>query len=344
MNRLTSEEIQLAQDALTRSNKVVIVSHYNPDGDAMGSSLAIYHYCKGKGKDVHVILPNLFPSFLNWMPGADNIVVAAQHADKARKLFAEADLMFVVDMNAPSRFGSAFEECITDSKAFKILIDHHVSPIIDCNVKLSETQTTSTCELVYNFLFDELCDKEALTLDIAECIYVGMITDTGSLSYMCNHPETYLAISELMKKGVDGEAIHRKVYDNYSESRLRLLGLLLSQRLKIMNDYATSYSYLTKEDLIDNNFHIGDTEGFVNYGLSVGTVKFTAFFTERDNRIRVSFRSKGDFDVNKFARKHFDGGGHKNASAAYHYDTLENTMAYFEEVLKEYKDELTAQK
>lgn len=341
MNRLTEEEIQLAQDAIARSGNVVIVSHYNPDGDAVGASLALYHYCKGKGKNVHVILPNPFPSFLGWMPGADQIVVADHHAVTARKLFADAELMFVVDMNAPSRYGAAFESCITDSKAFKILIDHHLFPSIECNVKLSTTLTTSTCELVYNFLFDELRDKEALTRDIAECIYVGMITDTGSLSYMCNDPETYVVISELMRTGVDGEYIHRQVYDNYSESRLRLLGLLLSQRLKIMNEYATSYSYLTKKDMTDNGYRIGDTEGFVNYGLSVGTVRFTAFFTERDNRIRVSFRSKGDFDVNKFARKHFDGGGHKNASAAYHYDTLENTMAYFEEVLKEYKDELT---
>lgn len=342
MNRLTSEEIQLAKDALIQSNNVVIVSHYNPDGDAMGSSLALYHYCKQMGKNVHVILPNSFPSFLKWMPGADSIVIAEHHARTARKLFAEADLLMVVDMNAPSRFGETFESCITDSKAIKILIDHHLAPSIECNVKFSETKTTSTCELVYNFLFEELGDTEALTLDIAQCIYVGMITDTGSLSYMCNDPDTYLVLSALMKTGVDGEAIHRKVYDNYSESRLRLLGLLLSQRLKIMGEYATSYTYLTQKDLKDNGYCIGDTEGFVNYGLSVGTVKFTAFFTERDNRIRVSFRSKGEFDVNKFARKHFNGGGHKNASAAYHYDTLENAIAYFEEVLKEYEEELTA--
>lgn len=341
MNRLSPEEIQLAKDAIARSNNVIIVSHYNPDGDAIGSSLALYHYFKGKGKNVHVILPNPFPSFLEWMPGSQDIVIAEHHARKAEQLFDEADLMMVVDMNAPNRFGEKFSHCIAEEKAFTILIDHHLNPNIQCDVKLSTPKTTSASELVFNFLFDELAEKEALTLEIAQCIYVGMITDTGSLSYVCNDYHTYLVLSELMKTGVDGEYIHRQVYDNYTESRIRLLGLLLSQRLKIMHEYATSYSYLSLNDLSSLHYQMGDTEGFVNYGLSMGSVKFTAFFTERDGRIRVSFRSKGDFDVSIVARKHFQGGGHKNASAGYHYDTLENTMAYFEEILKEYKDELT---
>jgi len=173
---------------------------------------------------------------------------------------------------------------------------------------------------------------------------VGMITDTGSLSYMCNRPQTYQILNELMKKGVDGERIHREIYDNYSESRIKLLGLCLGQRLVIMRKMSTSYMYLTKEDLKNNNYVVGDTEGFVNYGLSMRGIQFTALFIERENRIRISFRSKGNFDVSRFARTHFDGGGHKNASAAYFYGTLEGAIEAFKTALEQYKAELLPEK
>lgn len=340
MNLFTSSKIAQVQAKLKTARKIAVISHFNPDGDAVGSSLALYQYFSQEGYEVKVVLPNPVSEFLRWMPGMENAIIAERAMRTAEKALKEADILFVVDMNASHRSGTALQESIDKCQAFKVLIDHHLSPVFDCNVMFSTTNTTSTCELVYQFLVKIAGSKEKLSADVATCIYVGMITDTGSLSYMCNNPKTYLIMGELMRKGIDGEAIHRKVYDNYNESRLKLLGLCLSQRLKVMRPISTTYMYVTLNDLKENKYVVGDTEGFVNYGLSLKGIQFTAFFTEREDRIRVSFRSKGNFDVNLFARKHFNGGGHKNASAASCYDTLENTLKYFEEVMKEYVDVL----
>ncbi len=338
MTLFAKSKINEVKAALKNAKKIAIVTHFNSDGDAVGSSLALYQYFSQEGFEVNVIFPNPVPHFLTWIPGMDKAIIAERALKTAKKALQEADILFVVDMNAAHRSGVAMEEPIKNSSAFKILIDHHLSPNLDCNVMFSTTKTTSTCELVYLFLEKMIDDKNKITTDVATCIYVGMITDTGSLSYMCNQPKTYMIISELMKKGIDGELIHRRIYDNYAESRIKLLGLCLSQRLKIMRNVSTTYMFLTKKDLDDNGYRIGDTEGFVNYGLSLKGIQFTAFFTERDDRIRISFRSKGNFDVNLFARQHFNGGGHKNASAAFCYDTMENAIKKFEKVMESYHE------
>lgn len=341
MSLFTSAKIGKVAEKLKTTRKIAIISHFNPDGDAVGSSLALYQFFTRQGFEVTVVLPNPVSAFLRWMPGMEEVIIAEKSMGKAKRALEQADMLFVVDMNASHRSGAALEPAIDSCKAFKVLIDHHLSPVFDCDVMFSTTKTTSSCELVYQFLSKIATSKEQITATVATCIYVGMITDTGSLSYMCNNPKTYLIISELMKKGIDGESIHRRVYDNYNESRIKLLGLCLSQRLKVMRPISTTYMYLTMKDLKDNGYVVGDTEGFVNYGLSLKGIQFTAFFTEREDRIRVSFRSKGNFDVNQFARKHFNGGGHKNASAAFWYDTLENTLKYFEKVMKEYREILS---
>lgn len=331
-------DILKARLAIAKAKKIAIVTHYNPDGDAIGSSLALYNFMENEGKKVNIITPNRFPDFLAWMPGSEYIIKEQDNGKLAEKVLKEADLLFIVDMNAPHRAGKVLESQIVQSKAYKILIDHHIHPEIDCDIMYSRTQTTSASELVYKFLYKYLkYGKEKLSLAIAQCLYVGIITDTGSLTYSCNYPETYAIIHQLIKKGVDGEDIHRLVYDNYSENRMRLLGLLLSRRMKVMNNKSTSYTYLTAEDLEENNYTPGDTEGFVNYGLSISGINFTAFFSDRSNRIHVSFRSKGSFDVNQFARKHFNGGGHRNAAAADYYGSLEDAIAHFERVLDEYE-------
>lgn len=336
---MKKKDILALRSALADTKKITIVSHYNPDGDAVGSSLALLHFFQAQGFEVHIVLPNNFPDFLKWMPGSEQIIIAENEKLKAKQAVKEADMLFITDMNAPHRSGKIVEHAIVNSKAFKVLIDHHLSPDIDAEVKFSTIKTSSSCELVYRFLFDYLKGKELLTLDIARCIYVGIITDTGSLTYSCNDPKTYQILSRLIRKGVDGEAIHRLVYDNYGESRIHLLGLSL-RRMQIKEEYATAYMYLSTQDLKENGYKVGDTEGFVNYGLSVKTVQFAAIFIQRGDKVRISFRSKGNFDVNQFARKHFNGGGHRNASAAYHADTLDNTIAYFESILPQYQDEL----
>lgn len=338
---METSDLHTIHTQLSQSKKIAIVSHYNPDGDAIGSSLALYHFFKGQDYDVQVVIPNPFPDFLKWMPASETILIADQNKTEAKKAISEADLLFVVDMNAPYRSGILLENAIIKSKAFKILIDHHIDPDIESNIMYSFPGSSSTCELIYRFLFNDLHYEDSLlSLDMAKCLYVGIITDTGSLTYSSNDPGTYTILSRLIGKGVDGEKIHRLIYDNYDESRLRLLGLSLSERLTVMPEYATAYIYLSKKDLKDYHYKIGDTEGFVNYGLSMKSVQFAVIFIQRDKRVRISFRSKGNFDVNQFARLYFNGGGHKNASAAYYHDTLENTISYFESLLPKHKEEL----
>lgn len=332
---MEKQDIQKVRTALLATRKIAIVFHFNPDGDALGSALALYHYFKDDGFEVSMISPNLFPSFLNWMEGSDQIIIAQQHPKKAVKALMEADMLFIVDMNAPHRAGADLEKAIVQSKAFKILIDHHVEPDIECQVMYSTPKTSSASELVYNFLYQHLSPDRTFTRPIAEALYVGIITDTGSVTYACDNPCTYDVLKQLIAAGINGESIHRKVYDNYTESRIRLLGLTLSQRLKIMPEQGASYMYLTHDDLVQHHYKIGDTEGFVNYGLSLSSVHYTAFFTERDSRIRVSFRSKGQVDVNMFARKYFNGGGHHNAAGAFYDGSIEDALAHFEKAVIE---------
>jgi len=332
---LKKQEIQNIKTVLATAKKITVVFHFNPDGDAVGSALALYHYFKDLNYEVTIISPNLFPSFLNWMKGSEDILIAQQHLVEARKAIKEADMLFIVDMNAPHRAGQDIENTIIQYDGFKVLIDHHVQPDINCNVMYSTPQTSSASELVYNFLYRYLTPIKPITLAVAEALYVGIITDTGSVSYACDNPSTYLVLNKLIKAGVNGETVHRRVYDNYTESRMRLLGLALSQRLKVLPEYSASYIHLSKRDLLANNYQIGDTEGFVNYGLSIDSVKFTALFTERDNRIRISLRSKGTFDVNLFARKYFNGGGHRNAAGAFFLGSMHDAIEHFEEAVKE---------
>ena len=340
LRTLKKKEIELLKTRLVQNANIAIISHHNPDGDAVGSSLALYHFLKEIGCNPTVVLPNPFPDFLGWMPGSKEVVIAEREEAKAAQLVEKADIIFVLDMNAPHRAGKFLEPLIIQSNAFKVLIDHHVNPEIDCQAMLSDTKACSTCELLYHFIFDHIEYTGALTCNMAQCIYTGIITDTGSLTYSCNSPRTYIILSELIKAGINGEEIHRLIYDNYEESRIHLLGLSLSDRLKVLPEYATAYINLSQQDLKEHHYRIGDTEGFVNYGLTMKSVQFAAIFIQREDRVRISFRSKGNFDVNHFARTHFNGGGHRNASAAYHQDTLENTIAYFESLLPQYQEVL----
>jgi phosphoesterase RecJ-like protein len=332
--------INTVKEQLSKAKKIVIISHYNPDGDAVGSSLALFHFFRHQGLNARVIMPNPFPDFLNWMPGSNHVLIGYKHLNTAKRMIEEADVLFVVDMNAAHRSGRDLEESIIKSPAFKVLIDHHPNPDLACHYQYSTTKTTSTCELIYNFMAKRLKQKSDITLEAARCIYTGMITDTGSLSYACNRPDTYRILANITQLGVDGEEIHRLVYDNYSESRMKLLGLSLCERMDVLPKYATSIIHLSLKDLADYGYKVGDTEGFVNYGLSIKTVVFTAFFIQRNDRIRISFRSKGQFDVGQFAAKHFGGGGHRNASAANFYGSLDDAIAEFKRFLPQYQDEI----
>jgi bifunctional oligoribonuclease and PAP phosphatase NrnA len=337
---LQKSELTEIISILAASRKILITTHTNPDGDAIGSSLAMFGYLKKKGHAVSVMIPDPDPGFLQWMPFHSNILVFRDQREECLAAIADAEIIFSLDYNGLGRLGPA-EEFVRKSGAIRILIDHHRDPAGDFNHVLSIVETSSTCELVYDFI-DGCGDAGMIDSDIASCIYAGIITDTGSFSYSCNYEKTYLITADLYRKGIDGEHIHRLVYDTYSEGRLRLLGFSISEKLVVLQEFHTAYIYLSKEDLDRFNYRVGDTEDIVNYALSVEGINFAALFTERDGVVRISFRSKGKFSVNDIARKYFNGGGHVNAAGANSYASLEETVHIFEAMLPEYREKLTS--
>jgi len=322
------------RDLIGSSPDIVITTHYNPDGDAIGSSLALYLILNHLGCNAVVIVPNEYPSFLKWMPGNEKMMIYEDNAEQCDELIAKAKVLFSLDYNSMSRV-KHFTKQLQEAKATKILIDHHIDPSGEFDFTHSRINISSTCELLYEFIkglgFENEIDKE-----VAECLYVGIMTDTGSFSYACNYSQTYEITAILVNKGIDAEHIHRLVYDTYSENRMRLLGYCLSDRLVVRTKYKTAYIWLTQDDLTRFDHQIGDTEGVVNYALSIEGITLAALFTERNDRIRISFRSKGEFSVNEFARKHYAGGGHRNAAGGDSFISMKETLQKFEQLLPEY--------
>ncbi|MEZ5198513.1 MAG: bifunctional oligoribonuclease/PAP phosphatase NrnA [Bacteroidales bacterium] len=316
----------------------MLTSHSNPDGDALGSGLATYHFLKQMGHDVKFLVPNPYPDFLNWMPGQEDIIIYEKDREIADKLFGNAELLFSLDYNAPSRLGIA-EDAFKNAKGIKIMIDHHISPEIEAYDHICSTvDTSSTSELVFDFI--EAIDSNLLNIPIAECLYTGIMTDTGSFSYACNSEKTFLTASILVKTGMDCVRINRMVYNTYSEGRLRLLGYALSEKLKVFPELSTAYISLSRDELNRFNYQVGDTEGLVNYALSIKGIKLAALFTERKDKIRISFRSVGGFSVNDLARKYFEGGGHKNAAGGDSYLPMDKTLEKFEKLIITFKNDL----
>ena len=331
---MDSVQFNIIRNQLAASSEIIITTHYNPDGDAIGSSLALYLILRRLGYKVSVIIPNDYPAFLKWLPGTKDINIYENNEAACDTLIRKADIIFCLDYNALNRV-KLFSEKLLDSKATKILIDHHPDPSDEFDFMHSRISISSTCEMLYEFFtglgYDNQIDK-----DIAECLYVGIMTDTGSFSYACNYSQTYEIAASLIKQGIDAEQIHRTVYDTYSENRMRLLGYCLSDRLIVNLKYKTAYIWLTLNDLARFNHQVGDTEGVVNYALSIEGITLAALFTERNDRIRISFRSKGEFSVNEFARKHYAGGGHRNAAGGDSFLGIAETLQQFEELLKIY--------
>lgn len=320
-------------ELIKEPKRIVIISHVNPDGDALGSSLALYNILIQEKHQVSVVTPNEYPSFLAWMKGSKTVLVYTKETAKAAKAMQQADIIFCLDFNDARRMDVAMDE-YTGSKAFKILVDHHLDPAVFTDLTISKSEISSTAELIYELVL-ALNKKHLIKKDVAECLYTGIVTDTGSFSYSCNYVATYLIISELFKLGIDGEQIHRLVYDTYSEDRMRLLGYCLSEKLKVFQKYGTAYISLTKEDLKRFNFQVGDTEGVVNYALSIEGISVAVLFMEREGYIKLSLRSKGNISVETIARKYYDGGGHHNASGGSSYVDMEHTLKEFEKLLPE---------
>ncbi|NTW25466.1 MAG: bifunctional oligoribonuclease/PAP phosphatase NrnA [Lentimicrobium sp.] len=338
MQKFNPDTLNSVKQLLDVPAEIVVTSHYNPDGDALGSALALSRYLRKKGHKVTTIIPNDFPDFLHWMPGQKDILIYFHKSLTANELIKNASIIFCLDYNAIPRV-NLFADQLFEAKGIKVLIDHHLAPEDHFDYSLSVIKTSSTSELIFDFI-DNLGDNDLIDADIAVCLYVGMMTDTGSFSFACNYPHTYEVVAKLVKAGVDTERVHRLVYDTYSESRMRLLGFCLSERMIVLGEYGTAYIYLSRQDLQKFDFKSGDTEGVVNYALSIRDISFAALFTEKSDRIRISFRSKGSFSVNDFAREHYQGGGHRNAAGGDAFQPLETTLKNFEELLPVYQERI----
>lgn len=329
---IQEDKIQKTYTYIKRGERFVIVSHVSPDGDSLGSSLGLYHFLSNLGKDnVSVVVPNSFPSFYRWMPGIKEVIIYEKYPEFAEQLLNEADVIFCLDFNEPKRL-EKLAPAVLAAPGRRVMIDHHLNPGDFCRVVMSYPEMSSTSEMIFRIIcrmgFFDLIDKKA-----AECIYTGMMTDTGSFTYNSNKPEVYTIIGELIKKGVDKDMIYRKVNHVYSESRLRLMGYVLYEKMKVYPAQKAALITLSKEELERFNYQPGDTEGFVNLPLSIDEVCFTVFLREDDDYVKVSLRSVGAFPANRFASTYFSGGGHLNASGGEFFGTLDEAVAVFEKGL-----------
>jgi bifunctional oligoribonuclease and PAP phosphatase NrnA len=317
------------------SDNILLVCHINPDGDAIGSQLALFHYLSSRGKNVNMMAPNNLQEFLKWMNGADQISIFIRERKKCRKLIEDSDLIIMLDFNQPGRLGES-EEFVMASSSSKIIIDHHLDPVDFADLIISDPSKCSTSELVHELICN-ISKSQFISLPYAEALYVGIITDTGNFEHGAYSSRTFRIVADLLDSGLEKEKILNRIYNNFSSERLRLQGFALNKRMVVLPDFKTAYIYLTKDDLKEYSHVKGDTEGFVNMPLSIKGVHFAALFIEKDNFIKLSFRSKGHFPTNEFAAKYFAGGGHLNASGGEYFDTLENTIAHFLKALSENK-------
>ncbi len=317
---------------LKKSNSIVITTHKSPDGDAIGSSLALYHFLKKEGKDVTVVVPDAFPDFLNWMDGCDKIVYYDTQTKLANEIIGKSEVIFSLDYNSLTRI-SDLRNPIEKSNATKIVIDHHQDPKDFANHYFVDTNSCSTCQLIYEFI-EKLEGLDKIDKAIGECIYCGIMTDTGSFRYPSTTSKTHQIIAHLIDLGVENSKIHQAVYDNSSEHRLRLLGYALTKKMVVLSEHKAAYISLSEEELKRFSFKIGDVEGLVNYALSINGIKFAALIIEKEDMISLSLRSKGDFYVNKIANNHFNGGGHIYAAGGMLETSLEEAIIRLETVMK----------
>ena len=316
------------------ANNILLISHFNPDGDTIGAVSALYHYLKVKNKKTKVLIPNEFPNFLDFVMTDVSYIIASKNNHEAKNVIEQADLIICLDFNAFHRAGDFVKDILLSFSKPKVLIDHHLEPEIhNFDLVFSKINVSSTCELLYEVI-SLIEEKPFLNKEIAQGIYVGICTDTGSFSFACNNRRTYEVVAELVENGVDVEFVHQEVYNTYSENRLRLLGFCLSERLTVFHKQKAAMIYLSKEDLKRFNYQIGDCEGVVNFCLSIKGIEFGVLVTERVDRVRISLRSKFDFDVNKFARKYWNGGGHQKAAGGHSFESLDSVLEKLTEQIK----------
>ncbi len=331
------ENINELKALLAIPKDIVITSHRNPDGDAIGSSLGLQRYLMQLGHTVKVLVPSGFPHFLAWMPGADDIIVYDISPDEARVALEKPDMVFCLDFNSLERIDK-MGEIISRLKCTKVMIDHHLDPEPFSDFELHEVNASSTSELVYDFIV-LLGERSKITVEIGECLFTGILTDTGSFKYSTS-PKLFRLVADLLELGVNDGKIQDFVYNSLEEKHLRLLGYVLDNRMEVLDEFRTAIITLTKQDYEKFQISRGDTEGLVNYLLQMKNVVMAAFIHEQPTITKISLRSKGNFSVQEIAKKHFRGGGHKNASGGYSYIGLRPTLRKFKEILPEYQQGL----
>ena len=326
------------KDKLSEQLNVAIIGHKNPDGDAIGSTLGLKLYFDQKNIDAQVIVPNDCPDFLKWLPANDHVYNYDKEIETCDKILEQADLIFALDFNDLSRVGNDLYDKLKSLQTDFALIDHHQQPTDFAKYLFTDDQKCSTCELVYDFI-DYFDDADKVNASIATNLYAGIMTDTGSFKYASTTSHTHRVIADLIDAGAPNNLIHKNTFDVNSLNRLQLLGLALTQ-LEKNDTYRVAYIYLSRKNLEDHNFKKGDTEGFVNYALSIKNVEMAAIFIEdiKEDYIKLSLRSKNDFDVNQFARKHFNGGGHINAAGGRYDHSLTDCISYFKDSLTQYPE------
>ncbi len=337
--KLSQENLEILRTMVSGApKKVVILSHTNPDGDAIGSSIAWGEALKHAGHTVSCIVPNKYPYYLGWMTGAENVLLYNQDSEQAAKVIAEAELIFCLDFHSISRLDALGEEVTRNTSAKRVLMDHHLNPSEQFDVMFSHPESSSTAYLVY-CIMTALWGEKSITKEQAEVLYVGMMTDTGNFSFSTLTPDLFRAVAVLAETGIDIPKIYNNVYNSFTEGRARLFGYVINRKMKTLRKGTVAHLSITEEEMRRFWFQQGDSEGFVNYPLTIKKMKMSAIFVEHHDFIRVSLRSRGKVDVNVFAARYFNGGGHKNAAGGKSFVSMEETIRRFEQAVEEYAAE-----
>jgi len=329
-------DITSLKELLAHPQKIVITTHHKPDGDAMGSSLGLYNYLVQQGHHATVIAPTDYPEFLSWMPGNGSVMIYTEQQAAAAELIANAALIFCLDFNALSRIND-MGPLVGKSPAIKVMIDHHLEPEDFDDYRFWNINACATAQLIYQFIVEELNGKQYINADVATCLYTGIMTDSGSFRFPNTTADVHRTVANLIDAGAINWRIHELVYSNSSEERLRFLGHCLSEKLEVLPEFNTALITVTKAEIEQYHVITGDTEGIVNYALSITGIRLAAFIVERNDKVKLSLRSKGDFPANEICKKYFNGGGHRNAAGGASDDTLAQVIHQFKTILPEYK-------
>ena len=330
-------DIASLKELLSQPKQIVITTHHKPDGDAMGSSLGLYNYLIQKGHHVKLITPSDYPMFLHWLPNNLEVMVYTEKPEESRECIANADFIFCLDFNALSRINQ-MGDFVREAKAKKVMIDHHLDPEDFDDYRHWSINACATAQLVYDFIVNEMGERDLINKDVATCLYTGIMTDSGSFRFPNTTSAVHHIVADLIEKGAENWRIHQLVYDNFSRSRLKFLGHCLLNKLEVLQEFNTAFITVSKEELEKFDIITGDTEGVVNYALSINGIRLAALIIERPDRVKLSLRSTGDFPANEICKRYFNGGGHRNAAGGSSELSLDEVVTQFKAILPEYKN------